>query len=196
MKTPLFYPLIFGLLALLAYTLPWVTTPASGLTLGAYDLAEWVSLHPSARMASPPLLPALLLRFGLVCVILLMAFSHTPKFAKMLIVIIGAIALLPPLEFFSSGLGDSNYRQQFALAVLVLLLGLAGSADVLRRWSASISIALAVLLAVSAVWGNVWGYNLMLEYRLPVQFAAGGWLFAALGMLWLGSSWLFSKQTG
>ena len=55
---------LFLVVSLIAYILPWVNTRATGLTLGAYDLAEWASLHP----ASIQLLPSLLIRLQLVII--------------------------------------------------------------------------------------------------------------------------------
>ena len=53
-------------LLLIAYALPWMMTPTiAGLTNGAYDLAEWTSIHPAVR-ADPLLLTPLLLRLPLV----------------------------------------------------------------------------------------------------------------------------------
>src|SRR5688500_1464361 len=85
-----------------AYRLPWLTNPGSGLSLGAYDLGEWASLHPAVRSGNPALLTTLLLRLPLVCLGLIISIGFLRGklgFALLLIVLTG-IALLPPLEFF------------------------------------------------------------------------------------------------
>ena len=64
-----FYTLILYLLVtvgLAGYVLPWIVAPSAALTLNAYDLAEWTSLHPLQRQTSPPLLAPLELRLQLV----------------------------------------------------------------------------------------------------------------------------------
>jgi len=54
------------ILAFFAYLLPWLHNPGQALTLGSYDLAEWLSLHPGVRAQTPPMLASLLLRLHLV----------------------------------------------------------------------------------------------------------------------------------
>lgn len=102
--------------ALCAYIIPWVVHPTTALTLGAYDLAEWVSLRPDLDTS-------LLLRSQLLVLTLIFAFL-IPKARFTLIWWIGTIialalviAQLPPLDFFRSASGDPNYQQQFVLAV-------------------------------------------------------------------------------
>ena len=52
-------------LAIIGYLLPWVITPAQSLSMGAYDLAEWTSLHPVVRQTLPFLWATLALRIPL-----------------------------------------------------------------------------------------------------------------------------------
>lgn len=194
MKNATYIPLLFLCLGLIAYMLPWVTAPSASLTLGAYDLAEWVSLHPGARSTTPTLLPALLLRLALVCLLLIAAYSSLPRTLKGIIVVIGAVALLPPLEFFTSDLADSNYRQQLALAVFTLIAGFTGVSGIAQRWSGRIQVALALALVITVIWGNLSSYNLLIAYRLPAQIALGGWACGVLGVAWGVRSMLVTRQ--
>ncbi len=194
MRNTAYEPLLFLCLGLIAYTLPWVAAPSASLTLGAYDLAEWASLHPAARTASPALLPPLLLRLGLVWLLLIAAYSALPLSLKAVVILIGSVALLPPLEFFVSDLADNNYRQQLALAVFTLMIGFMGVAGFFRRWTGLIQIALAIALVVTVIWGNLSGYNLMIAYQLPAQIALGGWLCVVLGVVWGIRSLLVTRQ--
>jgi uncharacterized membrane protein len=194
MRNTAYDPLLFLCLGLIAYSLPWVSAPSASLTLGAYDLAEWASLHPAARTASPVLLPPLLLRLGLVWLLLIAAYSTLPRSIKALVILIGSVALLPPLEFFVSDLADVNYRQQLALAIFTLIVGLIGVVGFFRRWTGLIQIALAAVLVVTVIWGNLSGYNLMIAYQLPAQIALGGWLCGMLGLAWGIRSLLVTRQ--
>ena len=49
------------------------------LKFGAYDLAEWTSLHPSVRSGNPALLTALLLRVPLACLGLIICMGFLQK---------------------------------------------------------------------------------------------------------------------
>jgi len=173
---PLFFWIVF-LLALVAYSLPWVLTPDTGLNMGAYDLAEWASLHPAVRAASPTLLVSFSLRLPLALLALLSAFSDGQMRSRWLrAVVVGllSMALLPPLEFFTQYREDPNYRQQFALAVLTLLGGSFGLTSYPDRWRGLIFIALTVLGGVSSLWGLWQGYTLLRDFHLPLNLGVGG----------------------
>src|SRR5262245_55358949 len=94
-----------------AYCLPWLVNRGTGLTFGAYDLAEWTSLHPAVRGGNPPLLASLLLRLPLACFGLVAAMTLWPnnKGKRLTLIFLVAIALLPPIEFFTQYRDDSNY---------------------------------------------------------------------------------------
>lgn len=114
------------MVAFAGYLLPWMVAPSASMTLNAFDLAEWTSLHPQQQTATIPLLVPLLLRLHLL--ILAVAFAlvsraFLPQSLVAAIVVLLAAAQLPPLEFVSE-LGNANYRQQFAFAVISLMLPL------------------------------------------------------------------------
>ncbi len=120
-KTLLWWMLVG--LALLSYCLPWIHNPGTSLSLNAYDLAEWATLHPSVRTSTPPLITSLLLRLPLLCLALaIVVNSLQSNGIKLMLICITAVALLPPLEFFGSAFEDINYRQQFILAMITLLV--------------------------------------------------------------------------
>src|SRR5262245_8162468 len=93
------------ILALLAYCAPWLVNNGAALTPNASDLAEWTSLNPATHVSSPPLLPSFLLRLPLVCLALILAFSHKTNqsfgWISAAYVLLTALALLPPLEFIT-----------------------------------------------------------------------------------------------
>ena len=147
--------LSFCLLALLlaGLLLPWLVAPNAAMTLNAYDLAEWTSLHPAQAGTSPPLLVPLMLRWqALLLCALVGAIAETPRARRVaaLLVCLLAVAQLPPVEF-AKDLGNLNYRQQFGLALASLLLGLA----VLRwrsgRWRHK-AICLCALVGMATCW--------------------------------------------
>lgn len=160
-STPLPLNRVF-LLALIAagvfYFMPWSSHAATSLTFGAYDLAEWSSLHPAVRFVEPALQPTLLLR--LPPVLLLIAFAlgvGAPRFSwiwwfSLMVIIVGAVALMPPLEFFAAT-DDPNYRQQALLAGVTLLGGLIGISGI----GGSLRWPLVAILCVSAIISAVMG---------------------------------------
>jgi len=167
-------------LAVIGYLLPWVITPAQSLSMGADDLAEWTSLHPVVRQTLPFLWTTLALRAPLAILgILLGAYISSTLYHKLLgllIILIMAIALLPPLEFFTVYRGDPNYQQQFFLALSTLLIGL-----LITLWrNKSLHRLLTVLLSLtgclSAAIGLYQGYMLMQGFNLPTSVGYGGLL--------------------
>ena len=130
LKISLLMALLVGLL------LPWLVAPAAAMTLNAYDLAEWASLHPAQRGSNPPLVVPLLLRAQLVilCALIgLVAHGKLEKRAAALVIFALAVAQLPPIEFVND-IGNLNYRQQFGLALGGLVLGMVALRWIDRRW--------------------------------------------------------------
>jgi hypothetical protein len=168
--------------ALLAYSLPWVMNPGIGLTFGAYDLAEWASLHPAVRNSALPFLTSLLLRLPFACLSLIIA-SHVlagKTRLRLLFLLLASIALLTPFEFFTQYRDDPNYRQQFILALATCLIGLALSGNYLRRFARSAGVLIAVIGTVASFWGLIQGYSLMRSFDLPTRIGFGGFAFIAV----------------
>lgn len=168
---------------LIAYMLPWVHTPGVSLTLGAYDLAEWSSLTPAIRGETPTLLTSLLLRVPLMCIAVLLALcaslvrdSHGVRWGILGVAFLIAIVQFPPFAFFAGDHHDPNYQQQFALALLTLIL--AGAALrvknlVLMRVGGLMAASIA---AVTGLLGLLRSYRVMQTYELPVSLGMGGLL--------------------
>ncbi|MBI5669841.1 MAG: hypothetical protein HZC41_17735 [Chloroflexi bacterium] len=168
------------LLALVCYLLPWVVTPAAGLTMGAVDLAEWASLHPAVRAAPPPLLTSFLLR--LPPVLLALVIASRPAIRRWLcalVVLLIAVALLPPLEFLTQYQDDLNYRQQFALALLALSGGTVGLIGRFARYRQHASSVLTLAAAGAALWGFGQTYVLLADFHVPLRVGVGVIGFAA-----------------
>ena len=116
--------LVLALLALAGFLLPWVTAPNSTMTLNAFDLAEWTSLHPLQQQANPPLVVPLLLRAQLsihAIAIMLWSSSRKERFLALLLIGLISVAQLPPPEFLNN-VADPNYRQLLFLALVTVSL--------------------------------------------------------------------------
>jgi hypothetical protein len=161
-------------LAYIAYSLPWVVAPGASLTLNAYDLAEWSSLHPATRM-NAYLTPLALRALPLLLTLLianLPARSHWLQGVKALLIVIMAIALLPPFEFFGSTWQDNNHQQQVALAGAMLLSGIL--VLWIGKWRQVLNNVLVFSLLVLSIFGVVTGLNMLRAYNVPVAGISGG----------------------
>lgn len=189
------YRQIFWLLivlALVGYSLPWVVTPGVSTSLGAYDLAEWASLHPAARGAALPLVASFVLRLPLALLALIISVAGEragSRWVRGLGVLVLTAALLPPLEFFTQYRDDSNYRQQFGLALLTLIGSLIGLNRRLSGWAGWLISGLALLGVVASLWGAGQAYGLLADFHLSVSTGLGVFgiagSFALLGLLHL-----------
>jgi hypothetical protein len=147
--------LLFG--AALACTLPWVTSTGTSLAANTYDLAEWLSLHPTVRATSAILLPALLLRLTLAVVALLaviQAAQNTHRWFVLPIALGLWVGLLPPVAFLQGNFSDANYLQQ-ALLWGGTTLGAVILWQLPYRLQRFAVIVLVVVGTAGAIW-SVW----------------------------------------
>lgn len=158
--------------------LPWVINPGISLSLNAYDLAEWASLHPAVRTSSPPFFTSLLLRLPLVFLACIIVLAMRPLIRHSLTLIAAIVlfsaALLPPLEFLTIYRDDPNYQQQFILAVLTLVLSLITLRIGNENYAHSLIPVIMLITALSGLIGLIQIMNLMGEFMLPVQPGIGG----------------------
>ena len=162
-------------LTLTAYSLPWIITPGVSLTLNAYDLAEWTGLNPTVRGGTIPLLPTLALR--LIPVLIIVWFGQVttlPRWPRLMVTLMCAVALLPPLEFFTRDLDDPNFRQQFALAIFTVLTGGLIHAHTAEHWRSRLRLAALIALVLLSSGGLLVSANRLRAYQLPVQIGVGG----------------------
>lgn len=178
---------ILILSVLIAYNLPWIASGTAGLSLNAYDLAEWSSLHPSVVNMTPSLLTTFLLRLPLTCLTLIIAASTPqPPFRSIawwmmsIIVLILTITLLPPLEFLSTDSSNNNYRQMFALSVFTGLFGISFIMGMGQRWQKYLIILLALMGLIVSIGGIALGINLYADFFLPRGIGIGALLTPAL----------------
>ncbi len=164
--------LVFILLALTGYLLPWIVAPASSMSLNAFDLAEWTSLHPLQRSSTIPLLAALQLRLHLLILAAIFTWVSKdilPGAIVAAVVLLAAAAQLPPPEFVGQ-LSDGNFRQQFALAcasaILPLLMWRLDHARLKLRLTMSLA-ALGIAIALAGQKQADTLYRLALEEGGP-----------------------------
>ncbi|MBZ0276260.1 MAG: hypothetical protein K8I60_08955 [Anaerolineae bacterium] len=186
-STNLWWVLVL-VLALTAYTLPWLTTSSNGLSLSAYDLAEWISLHPAARYGQPPLLPTLLLRLPLVCTALTIAFwpvKHA-QWLRIPALLMLTVALLPPVEFLTRYRDDPNYQQQFILAGITLIGGAIGISHYANQGRQIIILLLAGIAAITGILGFSQSYSLTQGLGIQPYVGMGTVVFIGGQMLTIG----------
>ena len=177
LNTSILIPLFIGVV-LVGYFLPWVLTRASSLSLGAYDLAEWSSLHPVVRQTVPFLWTTLALRIPLAVVGILLAAYVRKKTGSLVIAAIVLLAtagaLLPPLEFFTTYRDDPNYRQQFTLSLLTLVIGFSVIIGKLKRLQTGMLIGVSVLGVIASAIGLYQANSLLQGFELHTAIGLGG----------------------
>ena len=169
------------ILGLAAYALPWILGPSAPLTLNAYDLAEWTSLHPPQRATSPPLLAPLELRLQLLIlsvIVGLLASGRICTKVSALIILAIALAQMPPFEFIDD-IRNLNYSQQFLLALVSVILSSALLPLKPGRLLPYIMLPLTFLGMASALHGHAQALELFALWNLEASAGAGLWLLAA-----------------
>lgn len=159
-------------LGLAGYSLPWIVAPTAPLTLNAYDLAEWTTLHPNQR--GTPLVVPLLLRMQLPIIAMLTALFACGRRIKplaALMIALLALAQLPPLEFLTISRHDSNYQQQFLLAAISLVAGLGLLACKPSRLLVLAALGLATTGLAASLAGQ---HQARLLYQMSLQESAPG----------------------
>lgn len=157
---------------------PWIVAPAGGLTLNAYDLAEWASLIPAQRATTPPLLVPLLLRLQFVIVGALLASivqGRRQKLAASFAIAALAIGQLPPIEF-ALDINNLNYRQQFVLAIISLGVGFALLLPAARRVSRLVTLFGAGAGIATSAFGLSQAMALYSGFHLRSAIGAGFWI--------------------
>jgi hypothetical protein len=187
-KLPPFLVWLGASMLLLAYILPWVVNPGAALTLGGYDLAEWISLHPGARAQTPMLFTSLLLRLPLVSLTWLIATHSSSRLTwnwwlSGVIAGLLVVAQLPPLEFVANP-NDPNYQQQMALAGLSLVGVILGLSGILVKWHLPIMLVSIIVGSISSVWGMSFAVGMMRDFRLTAETGVGVALFVGVTVVW------------
>jgi hypothetical protein len=172
---------------ILLYMLPWLTNPGVGLSVNAYDLAEWTTLHPRSANQPPPMETAILLRVPLLILAWMSAqvlIIGSPRQIRWWLGVgftgVLCVALMPPIEFFTSEPDNANFQQQFMLflaSIAGLFLSISG---IIRRFRYSIALLLSLSAAGIGFWGMMRARDLMIGFSLPVDVAPAAIIFPLL----------------
>lgn len=168
-------PVMLLLLGLLGYLLPWAVATSAPMTLNAFDLAEWTSLHPAQRQTTPPLSAPLLLRAQLAIISLAFALSISRTWIAAAAIVVLALAQLPPVEYVYD-IANLNYRQQFVLALFSLVAGLSATRLRNRRRNLLLLFLLSVAGLVSVFAGVAQAFE---AHRQQAAIGYGPWLLTA-----------------
>ena len=191
---------LFILSTLLTYSLPWTAQSGAALTLSAYDLAEWSSLHPVVREGFLPfavtfglrIIPALLL-------VVFVVDSSSRHWERLIMTALIAIALLPPVTFFLQGLNDANHCQQMAVSILTLAMSGISITMTPRALRRALQSVVSVIVIVDSIWSLATALNLMHRFSHAVQPGAGSVLFILILMIFVaknrrGNFWQATSQ--
>ncbi len=185
-----------------AYNLPWISSRSVGLTMDAFDLAEWTSLNPEVITSSPSLLTTLLLRLIPLFIITILAINTPPPrksyswWTSAFITLVVAIAMFPPLEFLTSDYGNINYRQQFAISLGVFAVGCLGLSGIIYRFRHIITIITSILAIVTSIIGLTTAFQLYADFYLPREISIGGILTILGCIIVIGVTILQMRRTG
>jgi hypothetical protein len=181
--------LICALLAVAAYHMVWQTHKVAAFNSNAFDLAEWVSLHPTVRAESPVLFTSLLLRLPLIILPLVMVLATTALTSEKARWIWRGVAFLvvlrlnPPVDFYPWGDGSPNDQQLGYLtaaglgAVLVFII--------VGKWLKFLWQPLAAILLIASLIVSIEGYNRAQKVLGSIQIETdlGGGLVLYAGFL-------------
>ena len=154
-----------------AYSLPWAVSPAASLSMGANDLAEWASLHPT--VTPPLLLTSLLLRLPMLSLVSMLSFSLPHSKTALVVAMLLILTMLPPLEIVTSARDNANYRQQIVLTVLATGITFVGFLGVLRRWQHYVVLLAGAVGVAASVLGFYAAEGLLQDLNLTMHVGAG-----------------------
>ena len=172
---------LFLIFALIAYSLVWADAPTQGMSLNAYDLAEWASLHPATHPIQPLVptrLPSLLLRLQLTILCWIIAFvfhqqgSNHRRLAILAIILL-SIAQLPPFEFFLNARDDLNYVQQFILSSVSLASLLFSRWKRLLNYDKRLLAILLIIGMLTTFQGTTESLRLLSSVQQPATWGFG-----------------------
>jgi hypothetical protein len=172
--------LVTTLLILSAYHAPWHLHEVAAFANNAFDLAEWVSLHPFVRNENPPLHTSWLLRLPLVLLGMVIALAasrlNDPRVRWLwrLVAVLVVLRLNPPIDYFTEPEVSLNEEQLGDM----MLGGLAGVGVIilLSRWLKVIYPWLILLLCAVMLDTAHSGYDRATDIvsQLAIETDTGG----------------------
>lgn len=187
-STAFLIKLLLLMCILLALSLPWLVHYTAGMTLNAYDLAEWTTLTPAQRQTNPPLQAALLIRAQIPLFMTLCALVFQRHRLMIGVLILGILAQLPPLEFFTQ-LNDINYQQQYLLAIAS---GISVGVGIYAAKYSVLKNAMIAIVCILGIASTVAGTQLALvileQFQMDVVVGLGQWITILVYLVGLGLS--------
>lgn len=175
-----------GLWLTIAYVTAWVAHDITGMTLNAYDWAEWTTLTPAERQSTPALMAGFWLRLHMVLLVLIFVGGASSLGWRKLgisIVVVGSLLQMPPPEFVAN-FQDINYQQQAMFALVSLVMG-AGFV-VVQPSSKWLGIIIGSVGLVACVAGLEAGLRVIAPFELDVSIGWGfGMMLVGYGLLWV-----------
>lgn len=163
-----------ALLAVIAYHMAWQEHKVAAFSNNAFDLAEWMSLHPAVRAEDPPLQTSWFLRLPLILVGVIVALAASQlqnergRWLWRLIAIGVVLRLNPPVEFYQSVsrniagrertivtgyvLSDISLNEQQLGNLMIYGLVMVGAAILLARWVRYVACPLIIAAAGYALY--------------------------------------------
>jgi hypothetical protein len=169
--------LICALLAVAAYHMAWQTHKVAAFNSNAFDLAEWVSLHPTVRAESPTLFTSLLLRLPLIILPLVMVLATnalTSEKARWIwrgVAFLVVLRLNPPIDFYPWGDGSPNDQQLGYLTAAGL--GTVLVFIIVGKWLKFLWQPAATILLIASLIVSIEGYNRAQKVLDSIQIETG-----------------------
>lgn len=161
--------------------MPWLWHNTASLSPSPRDLAEWMTLAPSARTTAIPLFGSLALRCAIGATAGLLAIS-APQYTRRVrtalwtMSFVLLVALLPPLEVFTSARSDVNYQQQLWVSLVTgALVGTAylGQKTIQNRQQLVTGIVFLVSLTAVILGGAGLTQGLLFFERTEIEASIG-----------------------
>jgi hypothetical protein len=155
-------------------TAPLVQSNAGSLSFTLFDFAEWASLLPAERQASPALLLSFTLRLQLVIIFLSAVYFLTIRSTRFnrlgTTAAVGIVTLsqLPPLEFLTHP-SDPNYQQLLLIAALFLAASVAIVTLASFHYTKYALLALHVIATSLFLLALTQTHAYLTQYQIPYQ---------------------------
>ena len=194
--------LLTSLLGVVAVHMPWHNHAVAAFRLNAFDLAEWVSLHPTVRTENPTLWSSMLLRWPLLGLGWSMALSANHlrderwQWIWRGVAVLVVLRLNPPLEFYQGSAGDNE--QQLGYLMLVGLLGiglmLVGKLWLMRPYF-PVLLVIWLMIGYTSWEGLRRATNVVKSLAIEVDYGGGFYLLLLLTIGVIGlSGWILGQD--
>lgn len=164
--------IIYLILLPLVFFTPLINSGAGSLSFTTFDFAEWASLLPAERHASPALLLSFALRLQIVIIFLPIIYYLTMRkthFNQIIIAaIVGIVTLsqLPLLEFLTQP-NDPNYQQQLLITSLFLIASVAVVALSKSHYTKHLLLAMHLISAGIFFLALAQAHAYLTQYQIP-----------------------------